>query len=116
MIPWVNEQQVALGFGLGVAVSTKPGRRFLFRRAPGLLWKSSNVFRVGSASTSIGLGSLATSVAAGYVVGAAVGTGISYSVWGEKGARDAFDFYSGQADYSEYFDIPGNVRSIVSNS
>ena len=43
---------------------------------------------------SMTLGSTAGSAAAGYALGAVVGTGISYAVWGEEGAQHAMYFYS----------------------
>jgi len=43
---------------------------------------------------SVTLGSAAGSVAAGYAIGAVLGTGISYAVWGDEGAKDALYFYS----------------------
>jgi len=57
----------------------------------------------------MGAGTLAASVAAGYVVGAAVGTGVSYAFWGEKGARDAMDFYTGQVSVKQYTTVVGGA-------
>lgn len=51
-------------------------------------------------------------VALGYAIGAVVGTAIANEVWGEEGAQDAIDFYTGQADYGAYFDVAGNLQTI----
>lgn len=48
-------------------------------------------------------------VALGYAIGATVGSGISYAVWGEKGARDALDLYSGGVSVDEYFSTVGKA-------
>jgi len=52
-------------------------------------------------------------VATGYAIGAVAGTVIANEVWGEDGAADAIDFYTGQGNYSEYFDVTGNISTIV---
>lgn len=55
------------------------------------------------------LGSLAVAAAGGYVIGSAVGTGIAYAGWGEKGASDALDFYSGRVSADQYFSTVGSA-------
>jgi membrane-associated protease RseP (regulator of RpoE activity) len=55
----------------------------------------------------------AAPIAAGYAIGAVAGTAIANEVWGEEGAADAIDFYTGQGNYSEYFDVTGNISTIV---
>lgn len=53
------------------------------------------VTRAGTRA-AVGRAALYTSAAAlGYVVGALVGTAIAQQVWGDEGAEDAIDFYSG---------------------
>lgn len=77
---------------------------------------------VGSVATTVVTRSLAVTgaavtavapIAAGYAIGATAGTVIANEVWGEQGASDALDFYTGQANYSGYFDVAGNVSTIV---
>lgn len=55
----------------------------------------------------------AAPIAAGYAIGAVAGTVIANEVWGEEGAADALDFYTGQGNYSEYFDVTGNISTII---
>ena len=52
-------------------------------------------------------GTILGSVAAGYAVGAVGGTAIAYAGWGEEGAADAIDLYSGQVSFDEYVDTVG---------
>ncbi len=40
-------------------------------------------------------------VAAGYLLGALVGTSIAYEFWGEEGRDEAIDFYTGQISREE---------------
>ena len=47
-------------------------------------------------------GMYAAAAAAGYAIGATVGTGIAYAGWGSAGAKDALDLYTGQVDWDEY--------------
>jgi outer membrane lipoprotein SlyB len=58
--------------------------------------------------------------AVGYVAGAIVGTGVSYALFGEEGAQDAIDLYTGQVpvfSISEgslletISDIPGYIQA-----
>tara|TARA_R100000963_G_C4561636_1_gene50275 strand:- start:34 stop:480 length:447 start_codon:yes stop_codon:yes gene_type:complete len=64
-----------------------------------------------------------SAIALAAVGGATVGTGISYGIWGEEGARQALTFYgfdagAGDANYwgsnasPGYFNIPGNTKKI----
>lgn len=50
-------------------------------------------------------------IAAGYVIGATVGTGIAYAGWGKEGASDAIDLYTGQVSAEKYFTTVGNALS-----
>lgn len=63
----------------------------------------------GAAATYAG------ALTAGYVLGAVVGTGVSYHIWGDEGADHAIDFYTGQGDHEGYFDIGGNLDKIISH-
>ena len=70
----------------------------------------------GSAATTVAgstvVSTVVAPVALGAAIGAVAGTAISQEVWGEEGAQDAIDFYTGQADYGAYFDVVGNVETI----
>lgn len=48
-------------------------------------------------------------VAAGYAIGATIGTGIAYAGWGKHGASDAFDLYTGQVSFNQYVSTIGNL-------
>ena len=62
----------------------------LTRGAQGGLWAAGILGRgVATVTTA------AAPVAAGAAIGAVVGTGISYAIWGEEGAETALGFYSG---------------------
>lgn len=68
-----------------------------------------------SARASFTAGTLAlytSAVAVGYAIGAVVGTGVSQALFGDRGARHAIDFYTGQGKYGEYFDIVGNFNTV----
>lgn len=79
----------------------------------------------GVAAGGTGAGNFVAALGAAYVTGAVVGMGISYAFWGQRGARQAMDFYGGgiffgtQPNYlgtwadPGYFHIPGNVRIIL---
>lgn len=60
----------------------------------------------GGATTA---GSMLGAVAAGYAIGATIGTSIAYAGWGESGAKDAIDLYTGGVSFDEYFDTVGNA-------
>lgn len=51
--------------------------------------------RAGVFRPGMGVGTAGAAVAGGYILGAGIGTGISYLIWGEEGASDALDFYTG---------------------
>ena len=50
-----------------------------------------------------------SAVTAGYALGAVVGTGVSHSLFGKSGARDALEFYSGKVSAKEYFVVVGDA-------
>jgi len=106
----------------------------------GRLWALSNYIRLGAplavpgrtgigfgaAVGGTGLGAATVGIAAGAVAGAAVGTGISYALWGKKGASEALGFYTGglfgtKPNYlgswrdPGYFHVPGNLWKIGVN-
>ena len=99
--------------GEGVVLALGPwkwGRSILSRTtvpaargAAVVAWRASNVIRLGGATVSIGLGELLGAVIVGYALGATVGVGVSWLGWGNKGARDAFELYTGQVSAREYF-------------
>lgn len=65
-----------------------------------------------SASAAAASGTVAlygSAVMAGYAIGAVVGTGISHALFGEAGARDALEFYSGQVSFDQYFEVVGEA-------
>lgn len=88
----------ALGTSHMVRSLVKTGSHLTLRAA----WGGSNLIRIGTASSSIGLGSLTLGVIAGYGLGATVGTGISGLLYGKAGARDAIDFYTGGVGAGQY--------------
>ena len=51
------------------------------------------------------VGGLAGAAAAGYVGGAAIGTGIGYAMDGKRGASNAIALYTGQVSLDEYTDV-----------
>ena len=63
--------------------------------------------RMAAASGTIAL--YGSAIAAGYAIGAVVGTGISAAVFGKAGARDALEFYSGQVSFDQYFEVVGEA-------
>jgi len=62
----------------------------LTRGAEGGVWAAGILGR-GAAAVAVE----AAPVAAGIAIGATVGTGLSYAIWGEEGAETALGFYSG---------------------
>jgi len=88
------------------------------------LWNASNYVRLGSPLASggrallatggssaggMGAGTAVAAVAGGYVLGATVGTGVAYAFWGEKGARDALDLYTGKVSAKQYKTVVGGA-------
>lgn len=63
--------------------------------------------RMAAASGTMAL--YGSAVAAGYAIGAVVGTGISHALFGKAGARDAMEFYSGQVSFDQYFATVGEA-------
>ncbi len=52
-------------------------------------------------------------VAAGYVIGSVVGTGIAYKFWGKKGAQDALRFYTNPFGVDYWSTVSGAVKTQV---
>lgn len=86
------------------------------------LWSASNYLRLGaplasggravlatggSSAGGMGVGAAAGAVTAGVALGVVAGTGVAYAGWGEKGARDAIDFYTDPKD------IPRKYMEVV---
>lgn len=60
------------------------------------------------------IGGAATGVAAGYAIGATVGTGISYALFGEEGAKTAVDLYTGGVSPGQYIStVSSAIRKIL---
>jgi hypothetical protein len=60
----------------------------------------------------------ASNLLGAYVAGAAVGTGVSYALFGKEGAKDALDFYApGGADVTDLvtdlYKAPGRIAAIT---
>ena len=51
----------------------------------------------------------AAAIGAGYAIGATAGVAISQAVWGDEGAQDALDLYTGKVSWDEYWDTVGNI-------
>ena len=95
----------------GVALSSPTGLKVAkagaLRYGPAIIrsgWSALNLLKVpgtfgfsraGIFRPGMGVGTAASAVSGGYVLGAAVGTSIAYAGWGEEGAKDAFKFYTG---------------------
>lgn len=76
-----------------------------------------SILAVGSAAGGMGVGTFAASLLAGAALGAIVGTGISYVVWGEKGMEDAIDFYSNPTDIPrKYIEVVAPALKEVSTA
>lgn len=102
------------------------GMNFIRLDAPMALGARSGI-GFGAAAGGTGAGSFIAAVASAAVVGAVVGMGISYSLWGRKGAQEAMDFYTrgaffgtnpnyyGTADDPGYFNMYGNLKKIRAN-
>tara|TARA_Y100000401_G_C8322947_1_gene226484 strand:+ start:1656 stop:2273 length:618 start_codon:yes stop_codon:yes gene_type:complete len=58
--------------------------------------------RTTGASVSFQTGIYASASAAGGVLGAAVGIGVSQAIWGQSGREEAIKLYTGQVSFKEY--------------
>lgn len=65
------------------------------------------VWRHGGSRVATWAARASGSVAAGYLIGASVGTAISYAIWGREGAEDAINLYTGGVSAQDYFDTVG---------
>lgn len=107
---WVLIQQNAPGvyWAAAVGATVHPTtRRFGFKMVSFGIRSTANVAYAGArafAGTTLvrggstTVGRLAGAVGLGYVIGAVAGTGISYAIYGEKGASDALQFYTSPID------------------
>lgn len=96
-----------LGWGVVGAAITNPTSRSLLIKAGVIV--ATDLYVIGGAAAGaftatktggavIAAGTTTLAVAAGAVIGAAVGTAISSAVFGDEGRELALDFYTGQAD------------------
>ncbi len=92
-----------------------PTERFLLENALGMeLTKGTPTwFEIELLASRLYAGTM-SGVIPGYVIGAGIGTAITYSIWGKEGAKHALEFYTGQGD-SEYFNITGNASKILNH-
>ena len=95
--PWTRSHGLrAASFGFRATANvTIAGSRALL---------GTTLVRGGSLTLGGGIAKAVGSVTAGYVIGATVGTGISYAAWGESGMDDALQFYTGQVSFDDYVD------------
>jgi len=63
---------------------------------------TTTLIRGGSITLGGGIARATGAVAAGYVIGAGIGYGISRLAWGDQGGRDAIAVYTGQVSRQEY--------------
>jgi hypothetical protein len=77
------------------------------------LWSASNFIRFGTATTSIGLGTVIASVAAGAAAGVIVGTGVSYAMFGKDGAEAAVEFYTEPSQWVERLATIGDIPELL---
>jgi len=87
-----------IAWAVGAETATYLGR--LGPRVGMIAFESSAIVR-----GAVTVGKFGGAVAAGYLIGATAGSVISYAVWGEEGARDAMDLYTGQVGVHEYVDV-----------
>ena len=92
----------ARALGRGAHSATSALARITYQRA-----MVPTATRAAAATGTVAL--YASAVAAGYAIGAVVGTGISHALFGEAGARDALEFYSGQVSFDQYFEVVGEA-------
>jgi hypothetical protein len=99
--PWTRAQGLrAASFGFRATANvTIAGSRALL---------GTTLVRGGSATVGGAAGRIVGSVVAGYAIGAVVGTGISYALFGQSGMDDALDLYSGQVSFTKYVDTVGS--------
>lgn len=118
--------QVPVGIGVGIFYSGQSPQRAL--AATGLTLAASAMIRAigwrtaGSAAWFgvRALGAMTIQGFAGAVVGGAlVGTGVSYLLFGEEGAKDALDFYTNPFDLDKaktIAAIPSNLAAITQSN
>lgn len=115
LLPWYLEG--VSDFAVGAAMAHPKTSPFTKRAAT---WTGQHVVRgstwaYGSRAGLAVRGAVATTamytaaIGAGYVIGATVGVAISQAVWGDEGAQDALDLYSGNVSWDEYWTTVGNI-------
>ena len=111
--------QIPVGIGVGVWYSGQSLRRAV--TATGITLAASAVIRsigwraAGSALWTASMTPIGY-VAGAVVGGAVVGTGVSYALFGEEGAKAAVDFYTDPFDLEKaktIASIPSNLSAIV---
>lgn len=107
------------GVGAGLSITTQLltkawqnwlQQQFLYRLAEfqktrlysDLLWLKNN-----SKFISI----YATAAVAGGILGAAVGIGVSQTVWGQSGREEAIEFYSGDVSFTQWADVVEGLQN-----
>lgn len=111
--PLLNTKRENFNYLVGAAFAHPATRGWMWRNVArpivgGHLKAAKNV--TGFAARASGY------AAAGYVIGSAVGIGISRAAFGKQGASKAFELYKNPLKtYDAVLDIPKNVQSIVSH-
>lgn len=77
----------------------------MIRSTATITWSESSALRLGASRVL----TYSAAIAAGYAIGATVGTSIAYAGWGEEGASDALDLYSGNVSWDQYWSTLSNV-------
>lgn len=102
------------GFAIGYAPTRQLGWRmgsFGIRAAGNITWgaarglSTTTLVRGGSMTFGGGIVRATGAVAAGYLLGAVVGTVIARQFWGVEGAHDAFALYTGQVSRQDYTSV-----------
>lgn len=97
-------------FSYGVRAGSNFFRGALFGSGSGFF--GTPFVRGGTLTAGRALASTAA-VGAGYILGAAVGSGISWLFWGEPGRESARDFYSFNLDHWYEYTVHYNAYRIV---
>jgi len=124
VLPWYVEVPAAVG-GAALANRYNLGTRAAAVRTGQYVWgvtgkalghagryAAGTRAAVATRAAAFTVASYTAAVAAGYVIGAVVGTAVSHAIWGKSGSQTSMDFYTGKGKYGEYFDIVGNVQTI----
>lgn len=108
-LPWYVEAGSELALGAAAQHTlTKPYMQAAATRTG--TFAIQRVVQPAAARVAVASGTVAMYGAAlgvGYAAGAVVGTGISQILFGQEGAKDAMDFYSGKVSFDEYTETVG---------